>query len=304
MRIVSGRIQDLSSRRYGLSGNTSNGTPSTLSSSGKGESMILGKASAGILICSVTLALVGCASSADVADLKAQVDQNTLNIQKMGSGSAGGTSSHVNDQLADIETRLDQQKARLATLRGRLDVIDHRLDQLMEKIDTQDAQIKALNHASASAPAPASPAPPASGNVIAPPVPAPPPSASVQSPEILYRQAMNDYQKGHFDLSKKEFGDVVSQFPDSHLASSAQFWVGQSDFNMKNFSNAIDSYNRVITKYQDSPKRAIAYFKMARAYELLGKKKEAIHNYRRVLELFPLDRQLDELAKRRLSRLE
>ena len=33
-------------------------------------------------------------------------------------------------------------------------------------------------------------------------------------------------------------------------------------------------------------------------------RKDAIHSYRRVLELFPLERQLDELAKRRLSRLE
>lgn len=269
--------------------------------------MILGKTSAGILICSFTLALMGCASSVDMADLKAQVDQNTMKIQKMGQISSGSTGSQVNEQLADIETRLDQQKARIATLRGRLDVIDHRLDQLMEKIDTQDAQLKALNQANVPKPVPpATPGTTVPGNVVTPPapVPVPAPSANVQSPEILYRQAMNDYQKGHYDLSKKEFGEVVSQFPDSHLSSSAQFWVGQSDFNMKNFTDAIDSYSRVITKYQDSPKRAIAYFKMARAYELLGKKKEAIHNYRRVLELFPLDRQLDELAKRRLSRLE
>lgn len=73
---------------------------------------------------------------------------------------------------------------------------------------------------------------------------------------------------------------------------------------MKHYDKAVSSFLQVIKNYPDSPKRAVAYFKLGRSYESLGKKKDAIHSYRRVLELFPLERQLDELAKRRLSRLE
>ncbi|MHB1604912.1 MAG: tetratricopeptide repeat protein [Leptospirales bacterium] len=272
--------------------------------------MVFGKLTSGVLLSSLFLTLVGCASAVDMEDLQARVDSNTLQLKKLSQQSASGAVSQSNGQMADIENRLDQQKARMATLRGRLDVIDHRLDQLMERIDQEDAKIKGMGTspvASSSVPTPGTPtSPPAPGSssVAESGVPPSSPAESVVTAETVYRQAMNDYQQGHYDLAKKEFSQVTSQFPTSHLSSSAAFWVGQSDFNLKNYDQSVIEFKNVIKKYPDSPKRAVAYFKMARAYELLGKKKFAIHNYRRVLELFPLDRQLDELAKRRLSRLE
>lgn len=272
--------------------------------------MILGKLTSGVLLSSLFFTLIGCASTLDMEDLQARVDANTMQIKKLSHPVSGGGVSQSDAQMADIENRLDQQKARIATLRGRLDVIDHRLDQLMERIDQQDSKTKTMG--TAPLPAPSVPtsgvplsAPPQQGAISSPgtALPLSPVEAGL-SPEAVYRQAMNDYQQGHYDLSKKEFSQVTAQFPTSHLSSSAAFWVGQSDFNMKNYDQSVIEFRTVIQKYPESPKRAVAYFKMARAYELLGKKKLAIHNYRRVLELFPLDRQLDELAKRRLSRLE
>ena len=93
------------------------------------------------------------------------------------------------------------------------------------------------------------------------------------SPDSLYRQAWNDYLKMHFDLSEKEFGQVVSQYPDSHLASSSQFWVGQSEYKMNQISSAIHSYRLFIKKYPDSSKQAIAYFMLGMSFERIGNKK-------------------------------
>lgn len=278
----------------------------------KDVSMFQGKTSLGFVAGLFSLFLMGCASTMDMEDLQARVDANTAQIKQLKHQGGSGTVSQDSVRLADIENRLDQQKARLANLRGRLDVIDHRLDTLMEKIDEQNARIKSMSQA-----APLSSSPNSMAKTTTPPIttaiaPVAPPqgtsgsAASVPPPsaDILYRQAMNDYQTGHYQLSKKEFGQVVSLYPQSHLASSAEFWVGQSEFNMKHYDKAVSSFLQVIKNYPDSPKRAVAYFKLGRSYESLGKKKDAIHSYRRVLELFPLERQLDELAKRRLSRLE
>ncbi|MCL4461765.1 MAG: tetratricopeptide repeat protein [Nitrospirae bacterium] len=276
--------------------------------------MIPGKTSLGLLAGLFSLSLMGCASTMDMEDLQARVDANTAQIKTLKhQGGGSGSVSQDSVRLADIENRLDQQKARLATLRGRLDVIDHRLDTLMEKIDEQNARIKSMTPLTATISPPGNPpakvSPPLSGTAVVPtPSASPPPPATPTvlqpSANVLYRQAMNDYQTGHYQLSKKEFAQVVTLYPQSHLASSAEFWVGQSDFNMKHYDEAASSFLHVIKNYPSSPKRAVAYFKLGRSYESLGKKKEAIHSYRRVLELFPLERQLDELAKRRLSRLE
>ena len=278
----------------------------------KDVSMLQGKISLGFFAGLFSLSLMGCASTMDMEDLQARVDANTAQIKQLKHQGGSGTVSQDSVRLADIENRLDQQKARLANLRGRLDVIDHRLDTMMEKIDEQNARIKAMSQATPGSPtgnpAAKTATPPIVTAIVPPPTPAgtssSAPSSLQPSADILYRQAMNDYQTGHYQLSKKEFGQVVTLYPQSHLASSAEFWVGQSEFNMKHYDKAVSSFLQVIKNYPDSPKRAVAYFKLGRSYENLGKKKDAIHSYRRVLELFPLERQLDELAKRRLSRLE
>jgi tol-pal system protein YbgF len=194
-------------------------------------------------------------------------------------------------------------------LRDKVSRINHRLDQLMNQIETQNAMLKSLSPAGGATNPPKSSPPPQSSSPAASPSVTPPVVAPVLqkpqgSPDALYRQAMSDYQQGHYDIAVKEFKSVVDQFPDSHLASSAVFWEAQSHFNMKQYHRALALYDAVIHKYTDSPKKATSYFKKGQIYERLNDRKQAIHNYRRVLELFPLEQQLDDLAKRRLSRLD
>jgi tol-pal system protein YbgF len=115
---------------------------------------------------------------------------------------------------------------------------------------------------------------------------------------------MRDYQSGHFSLAQKEFSNVISQYPSSYLAGSAQFWIGQSLFYSKKYKESIDAYNQLIQKYPESGKKADAFYKRAMAYELLGEKSKAIHYYKRILDVFPGERDLDEKAKRRIKSLE
>lgn len=251
------------------------------------------------------LSLSGCVAPADVSDLRAQLDTVSTRVSKLERMKAGEQGSG-GSQLADMESRLDNQKLRLARLRDRVSKINHRLDELMNQIETQNAMIKSVPAVSAPMSPVSSPPNQAGGPataVTAPVVAAIPPKPT-GSPDSLYHQAMSDYQKGHYDIAIKEFRSVVDQFPQSHLASSAVFWEAQSHFNLKQYHRALALYDEVIHKYTDSPKKATAYFKKGQVYERLNDKKQAIHNYRRVLELFPLEQQLDDLAKRRLSRLD
>lgn len=236
--------------------------------------------------------LTGCATSVDMSDLRARVDNDEARIHKLQSqlGSSGG--DQLNSQIADMEARLDRQKARLESLRGRLDTIDHRIDQLRGQI--------------ASAPPPQTAAP-LSGATPVPMTPSatvPQAGSPSENAKSIYSQAMRDYQSGHFSLSQKEFSEVISRYPSSYLAGSAQFWVGQSLFYAKKYKDAIDAYNQLIQKYPESGKKADAFYKRAMAYELLGNKSQAIHYYRRILDVFPGETDLDEKAKRRIKRLE
>lgn len=267
----------------------------------KQHSALLG---AGRMVC-LGLVLSGCAQASDVSDLRSQVDALTARVDKISHG-AGAPGDQGGSQLADMESRLDNQKLRIARLRDRVSRTDHRLDQLMNQIESQNASMKA-----AAAAPPALPPPPAVSSIAAPPKTSAPPAPVLApaplpqtTPDALYRQAMADYQQSHFDIAIKEFEAVVAQFPDSHLDSSAVFWQAQAHFNLKHYHRALALYDAVIHKYAESPKKATSYFKKGQVYERLDNRKLAIHNYRRVLELFPLEQQLDDLAKRRLSRLD
>ncbi|MHB8370539.1 MAG: tetratricopeptide repeat protein [Leptospirales bacterium] len=250
------------------------------------------------------LGLSSCASPSDVSDLRAQVDTLSTKMTKIERQNAGGEGVSGGTQLADIETRLDNQKLRIARLRDRIERMNHRLDQLMNRIEAQ-------------APQPAPKTPGGAQSATSPPVPGSPaaagslgvaagaaPQKSSESPDMIYHQAYADYQAGHFDIAISEFDRLVREYPDSHLASSAVFWAAQSHFNLSHYKRALALYDAVIHKYVDSPKKATSYYKKGQVYEKLGNKKAAIKSYKRVLELFPLEPQLDDLAKRRLSRLD
>src|SRR5262249_20644341 len=102
---------------------------------------------------------------------------------------------------------------------------------------------------------PAPPAPPAMPGVApapapsaAPPaVPAPSSTEKVQiarsprptaepSPEQAYQAAYQDFSKGHYALAIPGFRDFVRRFPDSPLADSAQYSIGESYFSMSRAS--------------------------------------------------------------------
>ena len=252
----------------------------------------------------LSLGLSACASPSDVSDLRAQVDTLSTKMTKIERQSAWGEGVSGGTQLADIETRLDNQKLRIARLRDRIERMNHRLDQLMNRIEAQ---------APPAAPKPSGAAP----SATAPPVPGvaaaggasgaaagAAPRNSTESPDMIYHQAYADYQAGHYDIAISEFDRLVKEYPDSHLASSAVFWEAQSHYNLKHYKRALALYDAVIHKYVDSPKKATSYYKKGQVYEKLGNKKAAVKSYKRVLELSPLEQQLDDLSKRRLSRLD
>lgn len=256
----------------------------------------------GALLLTLALGLSSCASPSDVSDLRAQMDTLSTKVAKVEREAGGGAGVSGGTQLADLETRLDNQKLRIARLRDRLERMNHRLDQLMNRIEAQTPA------SGATPPAPSAPGTPPPGTAGAK-TPATAgaamsPQTTSESPDMIYHQAYADYQAGHFDIAISEFDRLVKEYPDSHLASSAVFWEAQSHLNLKHYKRALALYDAVIHKYVDSPKKATSYYKKGQVYEKLGNKKAAVKSYKRVLELFPLEQQLDDLSKRRLSRLD
>ena len=172
-----------------------------------------------------------------IADYGAKMDQLTTDIQL-------------------LQGKLEENNFRIADLAQKLDDKSFKITELSARVDELDARIKAL----AGGQGPLSgPTGTAAGKDKKP-------ASKAVEPSEAYRQAMNDYNSGNFDLALAGFQHYLVQFPNTSQASSAQYWVGQCYYVKKNFTKAIDSFSLFIKTYPKSDKVPGAELKIGYSY--------------------------------------
>jgi TolA-binding protein len=103
----------------------------------------------------------------------------------------------------------------------------------------------------------------------------------------LYRRAMIFYLAEKYPESILAFSEFIEKAPDHPLAGSAQFYVGESYFQQKEYRLALQEYHRVLTSYDRSPHVPDTLARMVIAEESL-KKTDAAEGHRHLLtSLFP-----------------
>lgn len=116
----------------------------------------------------------------------------------------------------------------------------------------------------------------------------------------LYKVAYETFQRGDFEGARKKFGAFLKQYPNAELSGNAQFWIGETYYQKKDFEKAILEYEKAISKYPESSKIPAALFKQALSFLELGDKTNARNLLRRVIERFPHSEQ-SEMAKKKLE---
>ena len=118
----------------------------------------------------------------------------------------------------------------------------------------------------------------------------------------LYKDAYEAFQKGNYEGARKKFEAFLKQYPNTELSGNAQFWIGETYYQKKDFEKAILEYEKTITKYPEGGKISAALFKQALAFLELGDKKNARNLLKRITEKFPHSDQA-EAAKKKLEAL-
>ncbi len=81
-------------------------------------------------------------------------------------------------------------------------------------------------------------------------------------------------------MAIKGFEEFLKRFPNSPDASSAKYFIGESNFNLGKFKEAVAAYDLVIKNYRSDTQRVSeAYFKQGVCYEQLNQKDKAIANF-------------------------
>lgn len=118
----------------------------------------------------------------------------------------------------------------------------------------------------------------------------PPAGASVNADEAVrraYEAAMQKYRDGDYQDAIQSFQAIVEQYPGHPFAVNAQYWTGDSYYQLRAYRSAIDAQKKLIETYPNSPKTADAMLNMGSALVGLGDIDGARQTWERLIATYP-----------------
>src|ERR1700682_5434912 len=219
--------------------------------------------------------------------MKTLVEQSSDNVGKLNS-TMSSLQKAVQDFQANSGARLDTMATQvqglsdnLEELKVRVGKVNQQLADLQNTLQGIDAKLAGAN------PSPVNPG--ATGTGSGPGTSGAPPSSSASSPsaDTLYSNGLRDINGGKYDLARQEFQDYLKYYPETDLASNAQFYIGEIDFQQKKYDQAASAYDKVLTNYPKSYKTAPARLHRGMALIELNQKAAGIRDFREVIRRFP-----------------
>jgi tol-pal system protein YbgF len=178
--------------------------------------------------------------------------QSTLQKQQ------GDSASHVDQlsgQIQALNDSLDELKARLAKVSKQLEDMQSSQQSAAATSAQQQAQQQALSQA--------------------------PP------PDVLYNNALRDYNGAKNDLAIQEFSDYIKFYPNTDLAGNCYFYLGEIQFRQGNYQQAAQSYDEVLQNFPTGSKVASAQLKKGFSLIELGKQEDGVAELRHVIQRYP-----------------
>jgi tol-pal system protein YbgF len=198
------------------------------------------------------------------------------------------------ETAAAPDARISELQTQLTELLERIDVLNQRIAQLEEAPAPAAPQV-----VSQPAPRPAQPAAPQ----VTTPVPAPRQRALAGADLAEeYRQAIILFGRGRHAEARRAFQDVYESDNSGDLADNALFWIGETYFAAKDYTNAVRYYMRVVNDYSSQNKAPDALFKTAMVQSRTGDLALARRTLQQVIERYPYSSSASS-AKAELERI-
>src|SRR5580692_6803705 len=193
--------------------------------------------------------------------------QATLQKQQ---GDSGAHVDQIAGQIQSLNDTLDELKARLAKVSKQLED----MQSSQQSLAAQQAQSQAQQQAQAQAP----------------------------PPDVLYNNAIRDYNGDKNDLATQEFSDYIKFYPNTDLAGNCYFYLGEIQFRQGNYQQAAQSYDQVLQSFPTGNKAASAQLKKGFSLIELGKQDDGVTELRHVIQRYPRSNEALQ-ARERLRKL-
>lgn len=205
------------------------------------------------------------------------IEQSTDNVNRINT-TINDLNKALQTQHNDVATRNDQLSGQVQALTDSLDELKGRLARISKQLDDLQAQqqnIPQQNVAPGANGQPAGPGGAAPAQTQAPP------------PDVLYNNALRDYNAGKVDLASSEFADYLKYYGTTDLAGNAQFYIADIAFRQGNYAQAVKEYDRVLEQYPGGNKTSAAQLKKGQALIQLGQRDAGIRELQSLIQRYP-----------------
>jgi tol-pal system protein YbgF len=215
--------------------------------------------------------------------MKNLLEQNTDAANKV-TAAINGLEASISKQQQDRGAQVDQISGQIQALTDTMDELKVRLTKLSKQLEdlqsaqqsmaAQQAQAQQQQQAIAQAPA----------------------------PDVLYNNALRDYNGGNNDLAVQEFNDYIKFYPNTDLAGNAYFYLAEIQYKAGDYPKAIANYDLVVQNFPSGNKAAAAQLKKGFALIELGKVDDGTQELKHVIQRYPRSNEATQ-AKERLRKL-
>ena len=249
-------------------------------------------------------------------ELRKQGDDNTARIAKL-------EEQIRSIGVVELVRSIDELNQEIARLRGQMEVLENENQQLQKRqrdfyldIDSRLKRVEGgagaattggTNPPDASAAGGTSAANPASGGAATGPAAGTTPATGAaadfgppggtgtkpasrddQAREMkAYDTASNLFRRNDFPSAIQSFRAFLHDYPASALAPNANYWIGISYANMRDYRNALAAQNEVLARFPQSPKAPDAMLAIAAVHAEQGDTRSARNTYEDIIARYP-----------------
>ena len=178
--------------------------------------------------------------------------QNSLSKQQ---GDSAGHVDQLSGQIQALNDTLDELKVRLAKVSKQLEDMQSAQQSMAASQQASQAQAQA--------------------------------QAQAPPPDVLYANALRDYNGAKNDLAAQEFTDYIKFYPNTDLAGNSYYYLGEIQFRAANYQQAAQNYDQVLQNFPSGNKAASAQLKKGFALIELGKQDEGVSELRHLIQRYP-----------------
>jgi tol-pal system protein YbgF len=123
---------------------------------------------------------------------------------------------------------------------------------------------------------------------------------SAAAEKQAYEAALNQFKLGNYQLSITSFQNFMTNFSSSELVPSAQYWIGNAYYAMRDYKSAIAAQQKVVRLWPENSKAPDALLNIASSQAEIGQSSAARDTLRTLVKKYPSS-SASEQAKQRLA---